>query len=297
MSYEMVDNNPTTTATTTNTEAGTVNDVTGATAPVTGADTTGATDAPVITTEGNPAGDALAETEKDEPAEGTTEVPEATGEVEYYWGGEAVEIEVADDVQAALSEKGLDAKAIAAELYAKGGEFKLSDETKQKLYDAFGKFSVDAYLSGVKAQNEMYMLNSQRDMEKAEQANTERYQAVAQEIGGDEGWNRLEAYALSALSDAELTAFNEVMNSGNQYLQAYAVRELESRRLKAEGDDKVSLIPGSAPAGAEGGPMTRQEYMAEMVKLGATYRHDKEGHARAQAALDARRRAGMAKGI
>lgn len=227
----------------------------------------------------------------DKPTESNEETPE------FYWGGEAVEIAVDDEVSAALKEKGLDAMAIAKELYAKDGEFSLSDETKQKLYEAFGKFSVDAYLSGLKAQNEMFILNSQRDAEKMEQANTERFNTVAKEIGGDEGWAKLEAYALETLSDEELAAFNEVMNSGNHYLQTYAVRELESRRHKAQGDDVVSLIPGNAATPAEGGPLSRQDYYAEMAKLSQTYKHDKAGAALAQAALDARRRAGMAKGI
>lgn len=218
-------------------------------------------------------------------------------EVSFYWGDDPVEIEIAEDVSAALQEKGLDAMAIAKELYSKDGSFNLSDETKQKLYDAFGKFSVDAYLSGLKAQNEMFLLNQTRDAERMEQANTERYQAISQEIGGEEGWGRLEAFALETLSDEELNAFNEVMNSGNQYLQAYAVRELESRRVKAQGDDKVTLIPGNAAVASEGGPLSRQEYQAELARIANEFKHDKAAHARAEAALDARRRAGLAKGL
>lgn len=271
------------------------------------------TDAVQTTDSGNPADGAppadVADSPVDENAGGepsaTEGEPDPAGEpaptddtpAEFYWGGESVDIEITDDVNDALKEKGLDAMAIAKELYAKDGEFSLSDETKQKLYDAFGKFSVDAYLSGLKAQNEMFIMNNQRDAEKAEQANAERYSTISKEIGGDEGWSKLEEFALSTLSDDELEAFNAVMNSGNQYLQAYAVRELESRRNKTQGDDSVSLIPGNAATATEGGPLSRQDYYAEMAKLGQTYKHDKAGAASAQAVLDARRRAGMAKGI
>lgn len=86
--------------------------------------------------------------EEDKPAGSSQE------EVSYFFGGEEVTIEVPQDVEEELKAKGLDAYAIAAELYAKDGDFSLSEETKQKLYDAFGKFAVDAYLSGLKAQNE-----------------------------------------------------------------------------------------------------------------------------------------------
>lgn len=302
MSYEMVDN-PTP-------GQGDGNVTTGAM----DTDKTGAGDSAAVDTlptgDGNPAVDENPNGDGS-PSEGegkpegsddgaVTPTEEGSGEgdeVSFYWGDQAVDIEIADDVSAALQEKGLDAMAIAKELYAKDGSFNLSDETKQKLYDAFGKFSVDAYLSGLKAQNEMFVLNQTRDAERMEQANTERYQAISQEIGGEEGWGRLEAFALETLSDEELTAFNEVMNSGNQYLQAYAVRELESRRVKAQGDDKVTLIPGNAAVASEGGPLSRQEYQVELARIASEFKHDKAAHARAEAALDARRRAGLAKGL
>lgn len=293
MSYEIIDNPSENTNTEVTPDAG--------------------TDAVQTTDSGNPADGATPENVADAPTDENAggEPPATEGEpdhagdpaptddtpAEFYWGGESVNIEIADDVNDALKEKGIDAMAIAKELYAKDGEFSLSDETKQKLYDAFGKFSVDAYLSGLKAQNEMFIMNTQRDAEKAEQANAERYSTISKEIGGDEGWGKLEEFALATLSDDELAAFNEVMNSGNQYLQVYAVRELESRRTKAQGDDAVSLIPGNAATVTEGGPLSRQDYYAEMQKLSVTYKHDKAGAAAAQAALDARRRAGMAKGL
>lgn len=233
--------------------------------------------------------------------ESETETPQPTegdeGTSEFYWGEDQVEIEIADEVDAALKERGLDAKAIAKELYAKDGGFNLSEETRHKLNEAFGKFAVDAYLSGLKAQNEMFLLSTQRDAERMEQANAERFTQVANEVGGEEGWGRLEAFALETLSDDELAAFNEVMTSGNQYLQAYAVRELESRRNKVQGDDTVDLIAGNAAGSDKAGPLSRQDYLAEISKLSQTYRGDKDGYAKASAALDARRRAGMAKGI
>lgn len=231
--------------------------------------------------------------EEDKPAESSQE------EVSYFFGGEEVTIEVPQEVEEELKAKGLDAYAIAAELYAKDGDFSLSEETKQKLYDAFGKFAVDAYLSGLKAQNEAFMLRSENEAKEREAADVQRFADISKECGGEEGWNRLEEWALESLSDDELTAFNAVMQSGNQYLQMYAVRELEARRKAAQGDDEVTLVQPSAPAvdASDNSPLSAQEYIREISQLSQRFGRDRKAAAEAQAKLDARRRAGMAKGL
>lgn len=232
--------------------------------------------------------------EEDKPTESSQEE-----EVSYFFGGEEVTIEVPQDVEEELKAKGLDAHAIAAELYAKDGDFSLSEETKQKLYDAFGKFAVDAYLSGLKAQNEAFMLRSENEAKEREAADVQRFTDISKECGGEEGWNRLEEWALESLSDDELTAFNTVMQSGNQYLQMYAVRELEARRKAAQGDDEVTLVQPSAPAvdASDNSPLSAQEYIREISQLSQRFGRDRKAAAEAQAKLDARRRAGMAKGL
>lgn len=231
--------------------------------------------------------------EEDKPTESSQE------EVSYFFGGEEVTIEVPQEVEEELKAKGLDAYAIAAELYAKDGDFSLSEETKQKLYDAFGKFAVDAYLSGLKAQNEVFMLRSENEAKEREAADVQRFTDISKECGGEEGWNRLEEWALEFLSDDELTAFNAVMQSGNQYLQMYAVRELEARRKAAQGDDEVTLVQPSAPAvdASDNSPLSAQEYIREISQLSQRFGRDRKAAAEAQAKLDARRRAGMAKGL
>lgn len=220
-------------------------------------------------------------------------------EAEFYFGETQVEIKIDDEVNDALKEKGLDAMAIAKELYSKDGKFELSEDTKGKLYEAFGKFAVDAYLNGLKAQNEAWMQREAAAIKEAEQANIQRFEDVAKECGGEEGWGKLESWALEHLSDDELAAFNAVMESGNQYLQMYAVRELEGRRKSMQGDDKPNLIePSKAAAPSEdNSPLSRDQYIREVAKLGSIFGKDRKGAAEAQAKLDARRRAGMAKGL
>lgn len=225
---------------------------------------------------------------------------EATPELgELYFGDDAVEIDIPQDVSDALKEHGLDAVAIANELYAKGGNFTLSAETREKLDKVYGKFAVDAYLSGIKAQNEGFMHNLQRETEASERANTERFDVVSKEVGGADGWANLERFALDTLKDEELAAFNAVMESGNQYLQMYAVRELEGRRKTAQGDDKVTLVDatGASTANSENAPMSGVEYVRAIAQLGQKYGNDRAARAAAERALDARRTAGMAAGL
>lgn len=243
--------------------------------------------------------DPKGETPEGEGKEGDKPTESSQEGVSYFFGGEEVTIEVPQEVEEELKTKGLDAHAIAAELYAKGGDFSLSEETKQKLYDAFGKFAVDAYLSGLKAQNEAFMLRSENEAKEREAADVQRFTDISKECGGEEGWNRLEEWALEVLSDDELTAFNAVMQSGNQYLQMYAVRELEARRKAAQGDDEVTLVQPSAPAvdASDNSPLSAQEYIREISQLSQRFGRDRKAAAEAQAKLDARRRAGMAKGL
>lgn len=238
-----------------------------------------------------------------ETSGGSDDKPEPDGssdeDVQFFFGEQEVEIEIPEDVSTALKEKGIDAMQVAKELYGEGGKFELKEETKQKLYDAFGKFAVDAYLNGLKASNEAFLIKSEAQAKEAEAADAQRFTYIASEVGGEEGWSRLEEWALETLSDEELTAFNAVMASGNQYLQQYAVRELEGRRKQAQGDDKPSLIEPSAPAKAneENGPLTRDQYVQAIATLSQKYGNDRKAMAEAQAKLDARRRAGMARGL
>ncbi|AAP48770.1 scaffolding protein [Salmonella phage SP6] len=243
---------------------------------------------------GQPSGEGDGEPDGKPKPDGSTDE-----EARYFFGEHEVIIEVPDDVTEALKEKGIDAMQVARELYGEGGRFELSEETKQKLYDAFGKFAVDAYLSGLKAQNETFFLREETAAKEAEAANAQRYTDIAKEVGGDEGWSRLEEWALDTLSDEELEAFNAVMQSGNQYLQQYAVRELEGRRKAAQGDDKPNLIEPTATAAAseDNAPLSREQYIREIAQLGQKYGRDRKGMAEAQARLDARRRAGMARGL
>lgn len=264
--------------------------------------TDNATDTPDSPADSVPASEGQGDNPSTEQVEeGKGDQPESTDSepVSYFWGDTEVEVEIPQDVEESLKAVGIDAKQVAAELYAKDGKFELSKETREKLEGAFGKFAVDAYLSGLKAQNELFMYNLTASEKEAEAANAQRFTDISKEVGGEEGWSKLEEWALQSLSDEDLAAFNAVMESGNQYLQTYAVRELEGRRKAAMGDDRAELIePTSARSDAgDNGPLSATEYMREIGKLSERFGNDRKAAAEAQARLDARRRAGMARGL
>lgn len=236
--------------------------------------------------------------EETTPPENKPEPTDTPEEVEYYFGDEQVGMEIDPGHREAFAEKGLDIDKLAAELYAKDGGFKLSDESYKACCDAFGKFAMDAFLGGLKAQAEGAIRDWKDSQAAQEKADADLYTSIAADIGGDEGWDRLEGFAQETLTDEEFKAFNEVMASGNQYLQRYAVREMEARRKQAQGDDSVSLIEGNVSrTDTESGPLNAKDYIRATSELGNKFPHDKVGYSKAQAALDARRRAGQAAGL
>lgn len=252
--------------------------------------------------EGDPEGDpdgADGQQDPDQDAAPSKEGTQDNVEVSYHFGGEEVSIEVDASHREAFEAKGLDIDALAAELYRADGDFTLSEESMNKCYEAFGKFAIDAFIQGLKAQNEATIAGWKAEVEAATRADTERFETLSKEIGGEQGWTQLEAFALETLTDEELAAFNEVMASGNMYLQQYALKDLEARRHSVQGDTEVKMIQGDnvSHGDADSGPMNARDYIMATAALGSKFPNDKAGYARAQAALDARRRAGQAAGL
>lgn len=242
--------------------------------------------------------------EKPEVKEGNevTDPPlEDTPEAEYYFGDTQVEIEVPDDIKSAFEEKGIDVDSVVSELFAKEGEFKLSDETRGKLDEAFGKPLVDAYLNLYKGQNEMALKQyhqTEKEQQATMEANTKDFDAL---VGGDDGWNSMATWAGDNLSEAELASFNAVMNLPPEHFtaQRMVTESLKSRFAAAQADgqsDAIKLLTDDgAPADAvtSGLPqtLTRGQFQAEMCT--EKYRKDSEY----AAAIDRIRVASAAKGL
>lgn len=262
-----------------------------------GADVPAGSEAPDTTTtttdnsEGGEAGK-----ESDLPS--STEEPGGTeGESTFFYGDSEVTIDIPEDLSAELSAKGLDAQSLAAELYREGGEFTLTPETREKVDAAYGKFAVDAYLAGLKAQNDGFLRDQKDQVAQREQADTERFSAVAELVGGEEGWNSLVEWGDANLPQEEIDELNAVMQSGNLALQKYAIKSLANQRRAAEGDPEAVLIQGDAGAPSQGAALSAQAYREAEQEARQQFRGDQRGYREAVAKLDARRRAGMQKGL
>lgn len=223
--------------------------------------------------------------------------PGTEGEPEFFYGESSVEIEIPEDVSAELSAKGLDAKILAAELYRKDGNFELTKETREKVDAIYGKFAVDAYLNALKTQNDSFLRSGVEQAAAKEQANSARFAEVAGLVGGEEGWEKLTAWGNENLTSDEIDELNEVMQSGNPSLQKFAIQMLHNKQRAAEGDPEAVLVEADQTASREGGALSAEAYRVAEQELRKTFRGNQRGYQEAVTKLDARRRAGQAKGI
>lgn len=241
---------------------------------------------------------------KDEPpAEpGKDEPPSEEGDdaPEFYFGEQKVNVEVPDDLKAAFESKGVDVEPILAELYAKDGDFSLSEETKGKLDEAFGKPLVDSYLKMVKGVNESNLEAMSRQAKDAEAAQRELESWSNEQVGGEENWTAMEAWALDNVSDDELQGFNDAMASGNKFLQGLAIRGMQERWKGEAGDGKPDLLGGNTDAPEDNSTaLSAEKYREESRRVDQEFLKHRDPRARKAAmdALDARRRKGLEKGI
>lgn len=227
----------------------------------------------------------------DTGAEGTEGSDEAAGsdeEVKYQYQGQEVEIEIPDDLRTELSAKGLDVDALAKELYS-NEKFEFSQETREKLEAAFGKTMVNAYMQGLKAQNELTMQAFKNASEAKQAADNAAWDAALTQVGGEETWGAMEAWAQNTFTDEEFSQFNKIMDSGDAYAQKLAINDVLSRYRKSEGDDGAHLVDGeTAPPAGDGAGLSAQQYL-NLFKTGEYYKDP--------AKYDALRRKGQAAGL
>ena len=200
-----------------------------------------------------------------------------------------VSVIIPADLANFTAEKGINAEEVAKEMYSEKG---LSDETKNKLYEAFGKWQVDAYLKGIEATNKMNMAQFKSEHEAATQAEKKAWEETMTLMGGKDRWDDLDAFALKTLSEAEIADFNNVMTKGSLHMQKLMIADLWSK-FEAAGapvsPTQLDLETGSnALPGDAGSAITQAEYF-NAFKTGE-YRKDPKS-------WDERRAAGLKKGI
>lgn len=236
-----------------------------------------------------------AESSEDTTTEAATD-SELPGEL--YFNGEQVQVEVPDELSTSLKESGVDVNKVLGELYGKDSDFTLSDETRKPLDDKYGKAVVDTFLGALKNQNEG-ALKGAKDAESAAAQAAQEAEAWSNEVvGGEEEWAAMSKWAETSLDESEIESFNKAMQSGDKWMQELAIKSLHGKYKGSEGDATANLLTADSSTGTstDNTPMSRQDYLQamsspEFMKLGREEKH------KAQAALDARRQAGINKGL
>ena len=242
--------------------------------------------APVVSTE------PVVPVEPVTPAEGAW-VP-VTEEIKFSdvkYGDVPVEVTIPVEVANFAGEKGIDVAAVSKELYS-SEDFTLSEDTLSGLYEAFGQWQVDAYLSGIKAKNDA--MSGAHTTQVATQTANEAaaWEETMTVMGGEDRWNDLSAYA-STLDSAEVDEFNSVMANGSIHMQQLMIKDLFARYTEAGAPIAPAVLDleeggtGGDPSGGEAA-LSQAQYL-DLLRTGK-YKED-------PVKFDKLRRAGMAKGL
>ena len=142
----------------------------------------------------------------------------------------AVTNQTGQNPEQALSEKGLDLSTFTAEFNAKG---ELSADSYVKLAAAgFDKGIVDNYINGQKAVAAQYET------------------AVTAEVGGSEKYSEIVTWAKANMTDAEISAYNAAVSSGDLAQAKLAVLGLSAKFSKANGSEP-RLVQGRTTSASE----------------------------------------------
>lgn len=233
------------------------------------------------------------ESDKEEQVEGEEDEPE------FYFGDTRVNVEVPEDISAALEEAGIDSSELLSQLFAKDGDFSLNEETQAKLEDKFGKTLVNGYLNMYKGLNEQAKLSAEATKASEEAAQSARNAEYAEAVGGEEGLVAMESYILENLNEKQLEAYNSVMESDNHAAQLLVISQVKSQMELADkltnGDKVKPLIGDGSPSATltasplDKGYLTGEEY--QTIMKDDKYWEDKSYAAQ----VDAARKAGLRK--
>jgi hypothetical protein len=237
-------------------------------------------------------------TEEEEVKEEVDEEPSLTV-TDLKYGDLEVEAVIDEGVNNMLNEKGFDGVELTKALY--DGEFGLPDETMQALYEAYGQFQVDTYLDALKAKADLLQYTTAEQTKAIEEANQARWDMATELVGGEQGWDNLQAWLDSdasqeVVTNEELAQFNEIMQDGTEYMQKLAIESLNNRyqnTLTPE-QKELTLLEGDGgnlnPAAPE--TLTHAQY----IELYSSQQYAK-ADAEQRAKWDEMRQRGIDKGL
>jgi tellurite resistance-related uncharacterized protein len=172
----------------------------------------------------------------------STPIPDNTEIVEAVYG---------EGITSALTAAGLDTATVSAEYESEAG---LSEDTKTKLYNTFGKSVVDNYFAGIDAQKTT-----------ASAETTAAEQEVLSLFGGQENWSQVSQWAVTGSPELS-EAFNDALDSGNTRYLKTAAMALKSAYENTQGTlSPVSVLKGQVPAaGVSNGYNSKHEMMTDI---------------------------------
>jgi hypothetical protein len=202
-----------------------------------------------------------AETETVPPEE---EEQEEAKEPKYLYKGKEVQVTNNPEVEAAFKEKGLDIDKVNVELFSEKG---LTKETKESLYEAFGKPAVDMYLQGWESSNDAAM----ERMERAEQEYVREVDTIVAETVGDKK-DAVLKWANDNLDAKTYEEYRKRINGDDTFAVRLALQDLANRSGLMNGTEKttepvesvraLALSPSSGAKGGEEQGLTQDEYQA-----------------------------------
>ncbi|AWD90755.1 hypothetical protein [Pseudomonas phage Alpheus] len=175
----------------------------------------------------------------------------------YHFGDQQVEVEVPSEISAALADAGVDEKALLTELFAEGGKFELSADTRAKLDEKFGKVMVDGYLNLYRGLNQQTIAEHARTTADAAKAAEAQQAEYAELVGGKEGLESLEAFILANFDEKQIGSYNAIMSGDSWEAQrmviSMAKQQMAQHDKLTKGDRSVDLLSDGDPASRQSG--------------------------------------------
>ena len=195
------------------------------------------------------------ETPDPEPADDVEESNESSDYERYDEEGtvnyDAVKEAYGDNLANVFQESGIDPWEMNDHFYQNDGT--LTEEMYDRLNEAgFSDEVIDAYLGGLRGQLGY--------VEEAPVLNSSEINEIKNLAGGEEGYEQVVQWASENLSQTDIEAFDEVINTGNKAAVRFAVKALVSQFEDAMGRDS-DLVTGKATT--KGAPYRS---MAEVVR-------------------------------
>jgi hypothetical protein len=206
-------------------------------------------------------------------------------------------ITVPVDIANSFSQAGLDINAVTTELYT--DEFGLSAETTKEIAEKLKvpESMVTTAINGFAASNDLHQKTVADQAAAQKAASDEAWNETLEQVGSDANWNLMEKWAASGKWDqAKFDSFNNVMKSGDRYMQKLAIDGLLNDYQADRGSLDLTLVKGDKVSneGSIGanGVLTYDQYQT-IIRDGSYDKMDAEEQAR----MDQLRRNGQAKGL